>query len=428
MKDCIAKLLVVLAMVVLVTPIGGCPPPTDGNTTDGTTDDTQNTATGDEVQTDFTVTQTAIPVRFDASLDIGDDLIVFGTGTVTGVSYVVPSTKPAAATAIPGDFASSGFAIVDKKVLLLRSDFHVTVYDTATGTSAEIPSDQVSVPGIPDDESSDIFSPVVADGTLAITQSESDQVTDGRILKVIDVSGAAPVITALNNPPVSLSQGVAQIVISSRDQLVIAYTGDKFFVYDLTNPTSDPRTIDLTLLDGIHGPFTYDNGYVLYVAKSTTQNMRLLKVADGTQIPLTKNPGQRDYDLVVRGGKFAYYLERNAYDTYLNVYRAAVGTVPGPDATEGGSPGADPRTRTHPWAGYGNDAAITPNGQWTFISGDQDINIECEFLQVSTGGAFKLFANGTGFLNASDVTASDKLVAFKLGANQATTLGYIVLP
>lgn len=431
MKNRLSILLVLLAACSFLMPIGGCPT-TTGSTTDGTDGTTDGTGgdgdTGDAVQTDFTVTKTAIPVRYDASLKIGDDLIVFGTGSLTGVSYVVPSTNPTAATAIPGDFASSGFAVAGKKVLLLSADLHVTVYDTTTGTSTSIPPDQVLVTGKPDSEGEDVFSPVIADGTLAVTQSQADQVTDGRLLKVIDVSGSTPVITSLNNPPVGLSQGVAQLAISSADQLVIAYNGDKFFVYDLTSPTSDPRTIDLAAADGIHGPFAYAGGYIIYVAESSTENIRLLRLSDGTQTPVSKNPGQRDQELAVAGGKLAYFLSRNAYDTYLNVYRSGIGAVTGADVTEGGTAGADPRTCTHPWAGYGNDAAITPDGQWTFISGDQDINVDCEYLQVSTGSAFKLFADGTGFLNASDVTASAKLVAFKIGVNHDTTLGYIVMP
>jgi hypothetical protein len=79
--------LVVTALALLLTPFAGCPLPGGGG--------------GDNLST-LAFVKTAIPVQFDASLKVGNDLIVFGTGPLTGVSYVVPSTNPIAGTAIPG--------------------------------------------------------------------------------------------------------------------------------------------------------------------------------------------------------------------------------------------------------------------------------------------------------------------------------------
>ena len=137
----------------------------------------------------------------------------------------------------------------------------------------------------------------------------------------------------------------------------------------------------------------------------------------------------------IHGGTFAYFLNRNALDQYASsavssdvVYRAAFGAVPGTTLSEGGVAGANPADHTPPWAGYGDEVAITPTGSYIFISGNNDIDVNAEFLQVSTGGAFLHFADGTGFLNATDVDASATLVGFKTGSGETTTLGYIVLP
>ncbi len=409
-----------VGLVVLV--VGGCP--TGTTTTGGTTQTGGGTTTETEVtvQTGLTVTQTEIAVRFDSSIELGDDLIVFGTGNLTGVGYIVPSTDPSAATAIPGEFRNVGFAVAGKKVLLFDDQFQLTVYDTETAVATAIDPNTVLLSSLPAHEDQEITSPVVASGNLALTLNRKDEVADGHPLKLIDLSGAEPVVTSLIDPPT----GIAQIAIDSDEQVGIAFGVDHFYVYDLTDPSADPRDIDLTGLLGILGPFVYDAGQILYVVSDTEQNIRLLDIATATVTSLDLNPGNRDLALALRAGTFAYFLKRVPNDTYATIYRAAVGTSAG--AVEGGTAGDDPDDNADPWFGYGSDVAITPNGQRIFISGNEAVDTTTDFLQVSTGGAFQVFSAGSSFLNATDVEASATLVAFKTGSDEETTLAYIVLP
>jgi len=65
----------------------------------------------------LTIVKTDIPVRHDAGLECGDDLISFETGTPetvnTGISCIVPSTNPTAGTPVTdtGLYDSSDFAV-----------------------------------------------------------------------------------------------------------------------------------------------------------------------------------------------------------------------------------------------------------------------------------------------------------------------------
>ncbi len=401
--------------------LGGCPTEPTGPG-DGDTNGDGTATTGGVDTSRFTVVKLDIPVVYDASLECGTDLIVFGTGTRLGVSYVVPSTNPTAATPIPGDNRSQGFAVADKKVLLFNDEGRLLIYDTETEAPTVIPQDDVTLESLPTGDDEDILSPVVADGQWAVTRNRADAVADGRVLKVLDLSVDPPQITPLQNPPA----GVLQVVIDSADQVVVTFSGERFLVYDITTPETAPRQIDLANQGGIAGPFAYDNGFILYLADAFPNNVRLLNIADGVSRELGTAPAHRLLSLAIKGGKYAYFLDRDANDTYAVVYRAAVGTVPNLTAVAGGVPGA-PDAHTPPWDGFGNDLTITPDGSWVFISGDQVILESAEFLQVSAGGAFGRFVDGAGFLNASDVASSADVVAFKIGRNQNTRLGYIVL-
>lgn len=411
-----------LALTLLALPLGGCP--VDNGPPDDNGDDT-NGNLGPPVDTSiFTVVTTDIPVRHDASLRVGDDLIVFGTGANTGVAYVVPSTDPTAATAVPGDFRSSGFAVVDKKILLFDSAGQLSIFDTTTEELTPVAADVVTLITLPTNDDEDHLSPVVTHGALAITRNNANAVNDGFMLKVIDVSGEVPVVTPLQNPPVN----PGQVAIDADDQRVVTFGGNRFFVYDLTQPAAAPSEIDLTLQGGIAGPFAYDYGHILYVADSFPLNVRLVNVTVGVSIPLTTVPAQRLLSLAIDGGWYAYFLDREAFDIFSVVFRSAIGRVPQTAARVGGVPGGDPDLHDPPFEGYGNDIAIESGGRWIFISGNGGINDRAEFLQVSEGGRFTPFAANGGFLTASDVDVNAELLAFKTGVGEATTLGYIILP
>ncbi len=401
---------------------GGCPTqtpePTDGNTPGGGTD-----GDGSVDTSVFAVTKTDIRVTYDASLKCGDDLIVFGTGTHTGVSYVVPSAHPTAGTPITGEYRSQGFAVAGKKVLLFNDEGRLTVYDTELGGLSEIPLNEITLESLPATDDEDRDSPVVADGQWAVTRNVAGEGDGGNVLKLLDLSSDPPLITPLQNPPV----GIFQMAIDSADEVVVTFSGNKFYVYDISQPDLAPQALDLSTQGGIAGPFAYDAGYILYIANVFPQNMRLVRVSAGTSIVLDTVPAQRLLSLAIKGGKYAYFLDRDAFDTFSVVYRAAVGVVPQATAVTGGVAG-DPAAHSPSWDGFGDDVAITPDGRWIFISGNQVILDSAEFLQVSDGEHFGHFASGTGFLNASDVDASADVVAFKIGRNNDTSLGYIILP
>ena len=425
MKSYLSSMLVVTVACVLLAPMGGCPLPDDG--------DPNTTTPVVAPKSDLTWAETGFEVWHSASLEVGEDLIAYGTGQLTGVSYFVPSQNPTTPTAVPGTYRSTGFAIAHDKLLLADNNSQLTVFDPATATATVIPDTTINLSTIPADDDDDWASPIVSDGGLAITVNRADEVTDGHVLKLVDVSGSEPVVTALIDPPVNPSQ----VVIDTEEQVVVMYGADAFYMYDLTQPGAAPIEFDLSEQDGIINRFAYDSGQMIYAARSSLDNLRVLNTSTGTSTVLAENPGNRDQAVAINGGTFAYFLARSAnnYDTYADpptsstiMYRACIGAAATLAVTEAAVAGGDPNDNEPGWWGYGVDLGITPDGSYIFMSGNRSIDELTEHLQVSVGGPFQVFVDGTDYLNASDVDVSATLVAFKTGTLEDTTVGYLTLP
>ncbi|MCH8253153.1 MAG: hypothetical protein IID36_11935 [Planctomycetes bacterium] len=80
--------------------------------------------------------------------------------------------------------------------------------------------------------------------------------------------------------------------------------------------------------------------------------------------------------------------------------------------------------------GFAQTAAITPDGSRLFIAGREGVG-SGEYLQLSTGGAFGLFADPTGEdaygCSGTDVSVTANTVAFKSERNNETVVAYIIL-
>lgn len=441
MKATIANSVLLVALGIFITQIAGCP--TSSTNGDGTTDPNDGIVIPDdfdpnEIRAGIVVIDSAIPLQFDGSLEVGTDLIVFGTGLLNGVGYVIPSTNPTESIAVPGseDYSSAGFAVTGLTIVMPRTDNGLGIYNTSTTITTYFAPEVVYLDRIPDEENEDMFSPVRADGDYAIIRSDENLATDGAALRLLDLTGD-PTLTALPNP----GEGVYQVDISATDMMAIAAGADSFWIYDLTNTAASPTHIDLSTHDGVKpgSKFAYDNGYILYFANTTTGNTRLLRVSDSVTIALDEGPGRTTPGMDLCGGKFGYFVQRSGKvdeisdldlggsDTFSAIYRCATGLAPLTAAELGGPVTGDPRDSDLPWEGFGVDIAIPPRGDWIFLSGDNAVNVETEFLQVSLGGAFVGIPDG-GYVNATDVVANSNIVAYKTGVGQNTTLGYAVLP
>ena len=386
--------------------------------------------------TTLSIVKTNIEVRHDAGLRCGDDLIAFGTGAVTGVSYIIPSAGDTSARIIPNDenFNSSDFAVAYRSICLADGDFGVTVYDTESLTEAALPLSDIFLKNIP--VSADDVGNIQADGNYCVTINRpstipGDGVDDGKYVKVLDCSEAPPAVIAFENPPdISYSQ-VQQVAVDAATKRVVAVAGSSsnraFYVYDIDNPTASPTVIAAP--NGVGDDQIQISGnYLIALDDEAYEQAFLVNLSTGSVITLTD--AEATGNPAIGGSVFAFFADADAADSHGGHQRTAVGTVPGPGSTKAGLDDyIDGSTGNNGLVGFADSMTVTPDGGYVFLAD--------WYLQYSTSGASFVVPVDPGGTDpyacpAWDVHSSDGLVGFKTAADRSdssdTTLGYIVLP
>lgn len=443
-----------LVLMLCLVPMGGCPwfqlPGTtdnggtddggtdDGGTDDGGTDDggTDDGGTDDGGTDDggtdtagLTIVKTGITMRHDAGLRVGDDLIAFGTDTLTGVSYIMPSTTPTAGTAVPDNtlYASKGFAVGGKTIFLVGSNsgslaFQVSVLDTTTGTITKTyDPNEIRLASIP--VAANDTGHIQADGNYCVVICDENEVADGKVVKVIDVSGAAPALVAFDNNP---ADRVDQVTVDATTQKAIAAADDTFYVYDITNPTAAPTEIVST--NGIGDvQMQVCGSYLIALDDQSYPQAILVDLAGGTIITMTD--AEAIFDVAINNEIYAFFADYDADDSSGGHQRTAVGTVPQTSFSKVAlDQYIDGSTTNNGLVGFGASMTIPPGKMYVFLAG--------WYLQYSTGGtSFTVPADPDGVDSygcpAWDIHSSSNTVGFKTGQNRSsstdTTVGYIIL-
>ena len=445
MRDWIVVVLLIVAVPAFLAPTTGCQslldalfPPTDngdpnnpgqvGDGNDATDGDIDGDGTDGDT-TDLVIVKTDIAVRHDAGLRVGDDLIAFGTGALDGVSYIIPSEAPTAGTPVPGGtYRATGFAVGGRTIFLVDGNFHVSIYDVdAGGTPPMIAEETIRLVNIP--VGANDIGHIQADGDYCVVRCDAGTVTDGKIIKVIDVSGATPTVIALNNPPdVSSGFNVQQVAVDAATLRVVAAAGSPaaLYVYDLTTPAADP--VEIALPNGIGDVQMQISGdYLIALDDQGYPQAFLANLATPTVVALTDANGIADAD--IGADVFAFFADLDAADSVGGWHRTAAGEVPGPGFTKAAlDQYIDGSTTNNGQVGFAGSLCVTPDGKYIFLADT--------YLQYSTGGAAFVVPKDPENLDpwacpASDIYCSVNTVGFKTSATATSgtdqTVGYIRL-
>ena len=454
MRNSLVMMLIVLTAAFFIIPNAGCwimfpdlfPAPggttddgTDDGTTDGTDDSTDDgTDNGTDDGTDnFTIVKTDIEVRHDAALKTGTDLIAYGTAaggsTIVGVSYIIPSESPTTGTAVPDTelYSNKAFAVGGRTIFLVGSNtgalaFQVSVYDVDTAAITQtFATDDIRLGSIP--VGADDAGHIQADGDYCVVICDQSTVADGLIVKVIDVSGAAPALIAFSENPAASHFQVDQVAVNAASQTAVAVADDTFFIYDITDPTAAPT--EIVSPNGVSDTQIQMNGcYIIALDDQAYPHAILVDLATNNIIDLTDAFGIAD--VAIGTEVFAFFADADANDSSGGSQRAAVGTVPGPGYTKAAlDQYIDGSTANNGLVGFAGSLDVVPDDSYVFLAD--------AYLQYSAGGATFTVpedpdAEDTYGCPAWDVDCSAGTVGFKTATTRsdttATTVGYIILP
>jgi hypothetical protein len=372
------------------------------------------------------VVKTGIKVEPRSRVAIGDGIIVYGTG-FNGVDYIQPGDT--AGRGIPGgdEFSSAEFVVCGKKIVLAKN-FNVSVYDTATKTMVDIPESEVRLSSM----SSEMYNAraIAADGPYCIVSNDHSSVADQSVVKLIDTSGPKPKLVKLPVADTRLKVHQVAIDAATRQAMVIFEVDRQILVYDIDNPNAQPKYFKLGDYGPVSTPVKFKGGKLFYVGDYQGSNyFCALEIATG-KVWYAKTKVWA-YPFATNGSTYCVFLNREANDSSALEYRSSIGQYggePNPAVASGGF--VSGKTNADGLVGFGSSAAMTSDGKLIFMAGQAEIS-DGEHLHVSRGGgAFTLVPDATekpAFLRASDVVATDSLVAFKVGDRSETKLGYIRL-
>ena len=432
MRHSLFTLLVALTLpALLASNMGGCDTSFFFGNNGGDANDIDNGGDANDIDNGggggLTAVKTGITMHCQAGLRAGTDILVYGTGSITGVNYIKPALGDTAGRGITsGDtYSSYAFAVAGNKIALVN-DFQVTIFDTADGTSNTIPKTDIRL------ASTDLEAKTIhGNGQYVGVVCDAGDVTDGNVLKAIDTTGATPAVIAFTKGPT----GIQQLAVDGA-RVIVSTNSDAFYRFDLAQPDADPVVFDVSAQGGIGGDYWVADGGVIFYRDSDNNNAKLLDTSNAANTPVTMTANPAAGAFALGGGKFCYFADRDADDSHGSHNRSAIGTVPGPGATLAGNTMIDGSTANNNFVGWGQTCDITPGGNYTFIGGWGDMG-QGGYLQYSTGGTFTVIADPTGGdawgCPGTDPTCSDKFCGFKTGASTTTScdetqVGYVLLP
>lgn len=372
------------------------------------------------------VVKTNIDVHYKSRVDTSDDIIVFGTGFNNGVSYIKPGDTTATAIPNSDNYSSKFFVAIGTKILLGTPDYTMAVFDTATGKMTEIPEDTLQLRNINGTmfeggsiQKSGNYAAIITDTTGG----------DNSAIKVLDVAGDEPkIIRFEGSGQTEDAEMIYRHVAVDAKTGMVAGAGSNNYeirIYDINDPDKAPKVFDLKSYKGVAKyQMRFDDGKILFQSGETKEKAVLLDVASGKFTDMS----QAVYSMAMAGGKFVYFANRGSNDYHGISSRAVVGKVgTEPTLSAGKKPIAT--SANNGMVGFGSSAAITPDGKHIFIAGLEDVG-QTERFQTYRGAKFVAQGDATekpAFLKASDVVASSKIIAFKIGWDNQTKLGYIKL-
>lgn len=360
---------------------------------------------------------TDISSRVDAHIAAGDGIVAYGTGAGSGVAYLRVGEDTEMTFVGGSDASSKVFFVCGKKLVLIKGR-GLVIHDTETGSNFEVPESIVTLPRTPSDITKGRH--VDADGMLVAVICNPAKVTDGRTVKVLDLTGPEPSVIALGFPEAEPNELVSIAVDAAGGQVVVGNDRQNALFAAPIAAGAPFNKLDLSAHDGLPkdcAPIVR-GGFAAVFDTTGTRKLRLVDLETGaiqTVGPLAKAQQWFAFD----GARIA--LAGNT--SYGSSYAVLVGTKDGGVSAPAGS-GDSVKSGKN---GYGQRVALSESGI-VFVSGEGKGGISNDEVLFTTDGSdWHSVLHAGAPLKAVDVTAGQHLMAFKTGKSRDARIGYVLL-
>lgn len=361
----------------------------------------------------FQFTTTNIETRTDTGFDVGEDMVVFGTGIPNGVKYMLAGEAQAREIPEGETFSSKVFGVCGRKIVLTRRN-QVFVFDTKTQQLSAIPETEIS-----------LYNPskhhLNTSGYLVATVNKALAVKDRTIIKVIDVSGDQPKIIPIKNAKYVDSDVTGVAVDAKHGNLAIASRSKKLIAAAKIAPMADQYLYDMSQYRGVASfRIAIEDEDVTYVDEDW--KVRRLVLTSKSPKAITQEPiGRSGNGYWVRKGRLvAVSKEENVGSRYrmlITDSTSAPLALPGTGKEIAG-------TSAH--LGMGGSAAIAVD-KTVFIAGTAGDSIGTgERLQILNDNTWQpILGNDGKPVWGSEVVTSMGFMAMKVrNAAGKTVIGY----
>ncbi|MEM6470939.1 MAG: hypothetical protein AAF802_15380, partial [Planctomycetota bacterium] len=361
----------------------------------------------------FKLTVSDVETRTDTGFAVGEDLVVFGTGFPSGVKYLKAGENTAREIPQGETFSSTVFRVCGKKIILTKRT-SVFVFDTETEKLTPIPTTEVC---LYDGRESLIRS----NGYLVATVNAATKVSDGNIIKVIDVSGENPVIIPIKNANYVDRDVVSVAVDAKNGHVAVASRQQKLVTAAKIAPLADQYLYDVAEYRGVASfDITIENNVVFYVDED--YKVRALDLNTTSPKAVTQEPIARSGNgFWVRKGRVVALTKEGKYGSryplVLSDSNDAPRTLPGTGTKIAGTSAS---------LGMGGSAAIALD-KTVFLAGTRRHSIGVgERLQVLGDHGWQpvIGSNGKPIWGCEVVTSMGFMALKVRNDDGKTVIGY----
>ena len=370
-----------------------------------------NPKRSDDAKQAFDLKTTTFEIHETSPLSAGNDVIAFATQSPAGIRYFQVGEEEVHDLPDGESYSSEVIHVAGEKIVLVKQN-QVVIYDTKAKQARAIPADVISL-NIAGEMP--LSRTLAVDGYLVATVNNPNNVADGGIVKVIDISSEEPQILPFKNSAYAAGD-ISAITVDAKTGLLAVACPRKMAIF-VAGIAAGARQqgISLSQTNGINEqPIRISDSQVVYA--DIQARMRSVNIADRSVELIPARSPVRSFAVAVDTLAVATNVPQNAARYQYWVGKRSQAFQP---ATNQGLP-----IDGTPGFGIGGSAAVAEDGT-AFIAGAGSFK-PGDILQARKDREWTAIRSPNGqLITAIDIAQGRSLIAFKTkDASGKTVVGY----